>query len=561
MYLLGIAAHFHDSAAVLIRDGRVVMALEEERFSRVKHENAFPYRAIKRLMMDANITSNDLAAVAYYERPLRRFERILDTFVSTYPFSVQPFTRTMPEWLGAKITVEQSIRAATGFQGAIHYIPHHRSHAAAAFYPSPFQQAAILTIDGVGEYETTGLWMGTGNDIEHLASIHFPHSLGLLYSTVTTFLGFRANHDEAKVMGLAASGKPSFLSAFADILEASEDGSFRLNMDYFVFNRSDQMWSNRFEDIFGKPRLPHSEITDRDRDLAASIQHLMEQNMMNILQELYRRTQIDTVCIGGGVALNATANGKIWEQTPFKHAYVFGASGDNGAALGAALTTYHATATTTQRSPISSLALGTKIETASIRSELMQRNITFEECTSNELIAYAATSLANREVVGWVQDEMEFGPRALGNRSILADPRDVRMKARLNSLKQREDFHPFACSILEEKASDYFDLPDDTSFPFMTFCFPVRKEKIDIIPAVIHTDRTSRLQTVSKEAGVYRELIEAFENKTGVPCLLNTSFNKKNEPIVETATQTIDCFLSLPIDALALGPFWITKNK
>jgi carbamoyltransferase len=555
MRILGISAYYHDSAAAIIEDGLIVAAMEEERFSRVKHDRAFPQKAIEACLTKTGVQMHEIDAVAYYEKPLKKFERVLEMCAATYPYSLRTFVAHMPEWLTKKITIEQQVRDL-GFAGKMHFIPHHLSHAAFAFYPSPYEEAAILTVDGVGEYETTALWRGSGTRITEIASLHFPHSLGLLYSTLTAFLGFRVNDDEYKVMGLAGHGKPTFDTELSRLVTLHDDGSFALNLEYFAFRESFQMWSPRLEALLGPPRNPGEEITGRHRDIAASLQSLTEEIYMRLLRRLCEVTGITDVCISGGVAQNATANGKIFSQTPFTDAFIPGAAGDDGAAAGAALYAYHAIAGNTGRAPLGSLALGTTYDADAIEWELTSRSLSFTRHTEEELVHVAAQMLKEGTVLGWYQGAMEFGPRALGQRSIIADPRRPEMRERLNRIKDRHDFHPFAGSILAERARDYFDMPDVQS-PFMTACFPMRAEKRAELAAITHADGTCRIQTVSSATPRWHALISEFGRQTGTPCILNTSFNGKGEPIVEKPSQAIADFQSMHLDALIIGDYLV----
>jgi len=556
MRILGLSAYYHDSAAALIEDGRIVFAAEEERFSRVKHDNAFPVRAIEACCAKKDILIRDIDAVAYYEKPLRKFERVLEMCAGTYPFSMRNFVTHMPEWLAKKITIEQQVRDL-GFGGTMYFIPHHLSHAAFAFYPSPFDAAAILTVDGVGEYATTALWRGSGTAVEELASINFPHSLGLFYSTMTAFLGFRVNDDEYKVMGLAAYGKPTFKDSLSKLVSLRDDGSFSLEMDYFAFRESDRMWTRKMESLLGEPRTMGAEITARHRDLAASVQSITEDVYFGLLRELHRQTGETRVCIGGGVALNATANGKITTRTPFREAWVMGATGDSGAAAGAALYAHHGILGHTSRTPVNSLALGSSYVDGAIEEALSAHGVTGERFGSEAgLLDATCTLLEQGNVLAWFQGAMEFGPRALGNRSIIADPRSRDARKRVNDLKDRFAFQPFAGSILAEEVADYFDTPSSGS-PFMTFCYPVHENKRDVIPAIVHEDGTCRIQAVTSENGRWYRLIKRFFDRTGVPCLLDTSFNGRGEPIVENPQQALAALKAMRLDGLVIGNFLV----
>lgn len=555
MRILGISAFYHDSACVLVEDGRVIAAAEEERFSRLKHDNAFPLRAIQFCMEQ---TRGGTDAVAFYEKPLLKFERILETFAATYPRSVRPFVQGMPEWFGSKLKTEGLIRAAVPGNYPILYVPHHTSHAAAAFYTSPFEKSAILAIDGVGEYQTTTLWRGDESGLTPLAEMNFPHSLGLLYSTFTAFLGFKVNEDEYKVMGLSAYGKPVFAPEIRKLLDLREDGSFALDLTYFSFREKFQMWTHKFEKVFGRFRRPSEEIEERHMDIAASIQRVTEEVYIRTLNHLARLTSEPRLCVGGGVALNALANGKIVTQTPFRDVFILGSSGDSGAALGAAL----AVANTPKRrsGALTHLALGSEPSPQAIQAEIEQSGLSFHQIPPGQMAKAIAELLADRKIVARFAGRMEFGPRALGNRSILAHPGPSEMKARMNKIKRREKFRPFGVSVLESRAFEFFEIPPGSAWPFMNFCFPVRPDRRDQLAAVVHADNSVRIQTVSSDQGPYFDLLAAFEKITGIPCLLNTSLNVQGEPLVETPAQALRDFRENPIDYLAMGDFLVRKK-
>lgn len=560
MYTLGISAFYHDSAAVLLKDGIPIVALEEERFSRIKHDNAFPKNAALRCLRDADITITDIAYIAYYEKPLLKFERILDTFVRTYPRGLQPFMRSMPEWLGEKINVEHIIRKELGFSGPVYFSEHHRSHAASTFFTSPFERSAVLSVDGVGEYETTSMWLGERNTLTKFASLHFPHSLGLLYSTFTAYLGFRVNDDEYKVMGLAAYGSPKYKEYIYKLVTRYDDGSFALNMKYFSYRESFRMWSAHFERLFGKQRKKETELGVHEKDIAASIQAVTEDLYMELLTQLHKETGSENLCVSGGVGLNSLANGKIIERTPFTNVHIMGAAGDSGGALGAALgIAAHFSNKNTVSSELSHLNLGTSYEDTEIETALRDSKLIYKKVSKEELIAHAATELEAGRIVGWFEGKMEFGPRSLGARSILADPRRKEMKNRVNEVKRREAFRPFACSILEEHAAHYFYTHGMTTVPFMNFCFAVREEKRSALEAVVHQDQTTRIQTVTNDLDRFHLLITSFFEKTGVPAVLNTSFNVKGQPIVETPKDALHTFATNPIDVLYIGNYIVSK--
>lgn len=562
MYILGISAYYHDSAASIIKDGKVLVAMEEERFTRIKHDNQFPFTAIRNCLKTVNLSIDAIDYISYYEKPLLKLERILDTFVQTYPFALKAFLKGIPEWLDYKIKVEHTIKTKLKYKGKIFFIPHHLSHASACFYPSPFQKAAVLTVDGTGEYQTTALWYGRGSQIKPLKSINFPNSLGLLYSTFTSFLGFKINEDEYKVMGLSAYGKPTFVNRVNTLIQVKKDGSYKLNMDYFSFRENFSMWNKRFEKLFGKPRLDAALIQQRHRDIAASIQQVTENIYFKMLNHLYDITKTKNLCIGGGVALNALANGKIYSRTPFKNIYIFGAASDSGSAIGAALFTFHSILGNPERIPIKDLYLGSQYSNQEIEQTIKCYPVSYRKFSyKNELIIRAAQLLAGNQIIGWFQDKMEFGPRALGARSILAKPNPRTMKTKMNIIKKREQFRPFAGSILQEKVDHYFEVPQKKHWaPFMTFCFNVKKGKINELTAIVHKDNTCRIQTVNKEAGMYYKLIKKFYQLTGIPCILNTSFNLKGEPIVENPQQAMEDFLKTKLKYLVIGDFLVKKS-
>ena len=566
MLILGISAYYHDSAACLIKDGQVIVAIEEERFSRIKHDNNFPYKAIEFCLKSQKLKAEEIDRVAYYEKPLLKFERILETFLATWPFSLTPFLKGMPEWLDYKIKIEATIKKL-GFKNIIFFIPHHFSHAAASFYPSPFKSSTILTVDGVGEWQTTGLWFGENNNIKPLKQLNFPNSLGILYSTFTSFLGFKINEDEYKLMGLAAYGKPKYDVSINRLIDTEDDGSFKLNLKYFGFRESFSMYNDRFEKLFGPARKPSEKITKRHKNIAASIQKTTEEIYFKMLNHLYSITKSENLCLSGGVALNALANGKIYERTPFKKIFVFGAAGDSGAAVGAALFVYRfLTASVEERSgkteAVNHLYFGSEYTNEQIKLILEKYNLKYKKFTNEDkLINKTAKLLSQGKIIGWFQGCCEFGPRALGNRSILCKPNPRSMKTKMNIIKKREQFRPFAGSILQDKVHEYFEVPEKNLWsPFMTFCFKVKKDKKKDLTVIVHVDDTCRIQTVDKTNGRYYLLIKKFYELTGIPCILNTSFNLKGEPIVENPTQAIEDFLKTKMDYLVIGDFLVSKT-
>lgn len=568
MYVLGISAYYHDSAAVLVKDGKVLCAIEEERFTRIKHDNSFPINAIKWCLKNSNIEIKDIDVVSYYEKPLLKFERTLDMFIQTWPRSLFSFVKNTPELLGEKLSIENTIRKKLECKGIIVFTPHHLSHASAAYYSSSFSRSAILTIDGVGEYQTTALWKAKNGEIEFIKDIHFPHSLGLFYSTCAAFLGFRVNEDEYKLMGLAAYGKSVYINALKKAVDLKNDGSFHLNMEYFSFRESSQMWSRQFEKVMGKPRLPKDKINIRHADIAKSVQMLTEQIYISILNHLFTVTKEENICISGGVALNALANGLIHRQTLFKQSYVFGPAGDSGAALGSALYTYYnfsypklALKTQNNKNSLTSLSLGSFYSDSEIGLVLEKNNLRYKKLSKKELIESAAQAINRGKIIGWFQERCEFGPRALGNRSIICKPFPKNMKTKVDEIKIREQFRPFAGSILQDHVHEYFEVPKNKYFsPFMNYCFVVKRSLLKKLEAIIHKDGTCRIQTVSKNDGLYYDLIEKFYKISGIPCILNTSFNLKHEPIVESPEQAVGDFKKTKIDNLFIGSFMVYKE-
>lgn len=562
MYILGISAFYHDSAAALIKDGKVIAAAEEERFSRVKHSFQFPYASIEFCLREAGISIDEVDHVAYYEKTLLRFERVLDMIIKAYPFTLKPFVKGIPEWINEKIKVEQKIRKKLKFKKNIFYIPHHISHASASYFASGFENSAILTIDGIGEHQTTGLWMGKENKMEPLKQIDFPDSIGLLYSTFTAFLGFRVNEDEYKVMGLAAYGNPIYTHEIYKLIDTKEDGSFRLNLSYFRFREEFKMWSDEFEKLFGKPRIQTAKVTQKHKDIAASIQLVTEEIYFKILNYLYLITGSKNLCLGGGVALNALANGKIFSNTPFKRVYIIGPAGDGGNAMGAALFSYYNLLRSKERPlQIQNLYLGSGYSDEQIEKALLKHSVNFEKINNEaELIKKTADLLAKGNVIGWFQGRMEYGPRALGARSILANPQKKEMKERVNKIKIRELFRPFAGSILKKNLNDYFDLQKNVYFsPFMVFCFVVKEKMRRNMASIVHEDFTCRVHSVDESDGRYFKLINEFYRITNIPILLNTSFNLKGEPIVESPDQAIEDFLKTSLNYLIIGNFIVSK--
>lgn len=563
MYILSISAYYHDSAAVLIKDGKIICAIEEERLTRIKHDNNFPFKAIEFCLKKERIKIDQIDYVVFYEKPLLKFERILDEFIRNYPMGLVQFVTYMPQWLGKKINIEGTLRKKVKFKGEILYVPHHLSHASSTYLTSGYEKTAVLTIDGVGEYQTTALWLGEKGQLKLLKEINYPDSLGLFYSTFAAFLGFRVNEGEYKMMGLAAYGENKYEKEIKKTIKIKEDGSFELNQKYFKYRSSGKMWSKELEKILGSPRKKQDIFTRRHKDIAASVQKVTEEIIFKILNYLYKLTECENLCLGGGVALNSLANGKIFNNTKFKNVYILGVAGDGGAALGAGLMAYEQISGKTVKIKNQSLYLGSEFENMQIEKVLKKYNgkINYKKLTKDKLIEEVSEKLANNLTVGWFEGKCEMGPRALGARSILANPKNKWMKDRVNIIKRRELFRPFAGSVMQDKVEELFEVPTPNFYsPYMNFCFTVKPESRDKIASIVHKDRTCRIQTVNKqENGLYYDLIELFYKKTGIPCLLNTSFNLKDEPLVEKIEQAVDDFIKTEMDYLAIGNYFCSK--
>lgn len=590
MNILGISAFYHDSAACLLRDGEIVAALQEERFTRRKHDFRFPRRAIERCLKEGGIESNDLDLVAFYDKPLTKFNRLLETYLTFAPRGLRSFTKAMPLWLGEKLWIPDVIRKELDYEGSIIYPEHHESHAASAFFLSPFERAAILTLDGVGEWATASCGVGEGNRVRIEAEQQFPHSLGLLYSAFTYFTGFRVNSGEYKLMGLAPFGRPLYVEQILDhLVDLKEDGSFHLNMDYFDYCAGLRMTNERFARLFrGPPRRPEGQITQREMDLASSIQKVTEEIMLRTAKYVRRVTGERFLCLAGGVALNCVANARILQSKIFEDLWIQPAAGDAGGALGAALIGYHhyrdcpaAPKDGFDRQRFSYLGTSYTDEEIAAFLKGMEANRP-QYCPTPEVLCEVVSNLlAEGKVVGWFQGRMEFGPRALGSRSILADPRRPEMQKKLNlKIKYREGFRPFAPAVLKEEASDWFAF--DHASPYMLLVAPVHPQKwtsitetdrerrgLDMlevvrteIPAVTHVDGSARLQTVERDGNpLFYDLMRQFQRETGCPVLINTSFNIRGEPIVESPADAYRCYMRTGMDAVALGSYVLVKGE
>ncbi len=562
-YVLGISCFYHDAAASLLKDGVVVAAGQEERFSRKKHDSDFPHRAIQYVLHEAGVRPEELDTVGFYDKPLLKFERMLATYVATFPRSFQSFRKAMPVWLHEKLWVPSIIRKELKpYKGPILFAEHHMSHAASCFLPSPFEEAAILTVDGVGEWATASYGVGKGTDITLFKEIRFPHSLGLLYSAFTYYLGFKVNSAEYKVMGLAPYGKPvHFDRIMKEMVHLSEDGSFKLDMKYFSYDHGLRMTNGAFDDFFGgPPRKPETWMNEREFDIAASIQKICEEIVLHMARHLHRETGLTRLCMAGGVALNCVANGRVIRETPMKELWVQPAAGDAGGAVGVAHYVYNTIHKQPRAKGWTHAYLGPQFTDAEIAQYLDGAGAKYTTLTDRELVARTAKLISGSNVVGWFQGRMEFGPRALGGRSILADPRDPKMRDTLNmKIKFREGFRPFAPSVLMDKASEWFDIDCDS--PYMLLVAQVREGK-RTIPSVTHVDNSARLQTVTRaEAPLYYGIIEEFGRITGVPIVINTSFNVRGEPIVCTPHDAYLCFMRTNMDHLVLGHHLLDKKE
>lgn len=595
MIVVGISAYYHDSAAALVRDGVVVAAAQEERFTRKKHDAGFPRNALRYCLEEAGVAPGDVAHVVFYDKPFLKFERLLETYLFFAPRGFSSFRLALPIWLREKLflrsVLEKELKAlAPGVEwhSRLQFSEHHLSHAASAYYPSPFDEAAVLTLDGVGEWATTSLAVGRGTDLKIVKEMHFPHSLGLLYSAFTYHLGFKVNSGEYKVMGLAPYGEPRFAKRIRDhLIDVKDDGSFRLDMAYFDYCTGLTMTNARFSQLFGMPvRDPEHELTQDHMDMAASVQAVTEEVMIKLARAAARETGLRNLCLAGGVALNCVANGKLLRDGAFERIWVQPAAGDAGGALGAALFAYHAFLRK-ERLPspagdgMQGAYLGPAYGQADIEGRLSRAGAVFDVLDDASLMATCAADLAAGKAVGWFQGRMEFGPRALGGRSILADPRSPEMQSTLNlKVKFRESFRPFAPSVLREDVGEWFDFDGDS--PYMLAVAEVREtrrvpvpsgtaalsgiDKLKVprstIPAVTHVDHSARLQTVEARTNErYHALLTEFKRQTGCPVLVNTSFNVRGEPIVNQPEEAFRCFMGTGIEALAIGNCYLRKDR
>ena len=596
MYILGISAFYHDSAACLLKDGEIVAAAQEERFSRKKHDAGFPTHAIQYCLMEAGIAAKDIDNVVFYEKPFVKFERLLETYLAFAPKGFKSFAKAMPVWIKDKLfqksalikELKTTLDESVDWRGRLLFSEHHLSHAASAYYPSPFDSAAVLTLDGVGEWTTTSLAIGKGSDLQVVKEIHFPHSLGLLYSAFTYYTGFKVNSGEYKVMGLAPYGEPRYADLIREkLITVADDGSFQLDMSYFDYATGLTMTNKKFDALFGgPPRTSETELTQREMDLAASVQKVTEDIVLELARGIAKETGERNLCLAGGVALNCVANGILLREKIFDNIWIQPAAGDAGGALGAALSTWYLyhnkeRVVSTERDAMKGAYLGPEFTDNEIENELINCGANFKKLSEAEMIEEVASALADEKAVGWMQGRMEFGPRALGGRSIIADPRSPVIQKQLNlKVKYRESFRPFAPSVLREDVSEWFEHDGDS--PYMLLVADVQKDKrramteqeealfgVDklnvprsTVPAITHVDYSARIQTVHADTNPrYHAVISKFKEKTGCPLVVNTSFNVRGEPIICTPTDAFKCFMGTEMDVLAVGNYVLYKEQ
>jgi carbamoyltransferase len=586
-YVLGLSAYYHDSAACLLRDGDIVAAAQEERFSRKKGDERFPKNAVEFCLREAGITTADLTHVGFYDKPLLKFERILETYLSVAPAGFRSFLMAGPMWVKEKLFTDRDLRKNLGgYEGMMLYAEHHESHAASAFFPSPFEEAAILTMDGVGEWATATTGVGKGSDLQILKELRWPDSLGLLYSAFTYYTGFKVNSGEYKVMGLAPYGEPKYVDLiYKHLIDLREDGSFTMNQKYFNYLSGLTMTNEAFNDLFGgPPRVSETNLTQKEMDLARSVQVVTEEIVMRMAKQVHKETGMENLCLAGGVALNCVANGKLLRDGPFKKLWIQPAAGDAGGALGVAQLISHRylqrpRKVTPGKDSMKGAYLGPSFTPDEIEAFLKKTGASYERLDRATMLERVSQQIADEKIIGWFNGRMEFGPRSLGCRSIIGDARSPRMQAQMNiKIKFREGFRPFAPSVLEDYVSEYFEM--DCESPYMLLVAPVKKERqipmpqggnkvwgieqLNLlrsdIPAITHIDYSARVQTVSRETNPdYYDLIDAFRELTGCAVVVNTSFNVRGEPIVCSPEDAYRCFMRTHIDSLVLGPFLLEK--
>jgi carbamoyltransferase len=598
IHILGLSAYYHDSAACLIRNGEIIAAAQEERFTRKKHDHRFPTHAVAYCLKEADLKAQDLDFVAFYDKPLIKFERLLETYLAYAPVGLKSFMMAMPLWLKQKLFMRDTIRKEMAFEGTIIFPEHHESHAGSAFFPSPFSEAAVLTLDGVGEWATSSMGVGKGNRVQLLAEMHFPHSLGLLYTAFTYYTGFKVNSGEYKLMGLAPYGEPKYVQTILnELMDLKEDGSFKLNMKHFNYCAGLTMTSEAFHKLFdGPPRQPESQVTQKDMDLARSIQVVTEEIMLRMARTLHKRVNLPNLCMAGGVALNCVGNGRLLREGPFKRIWVQPAAGDAGGALGAAMITWHHYLDKPRqvsdthvpvekwdglRDSQKASLLGPAFSDDEINAFLKKYNLPAKKLPKDRIAPEVAALIESGKVIGWFQGRMEYGPRALGARSIIGDARNRQMQSVMNlKIKYRESFRPFAPTVMEEHASKVFEI--DSPSPYMLMVADVRPErripmtsdqeklfgieKLNVIrsdiPAITHVDYSARLQTVNQhENPLYYDMIKAFYERTGCPVIINTSFNVRGEPIVCSPQDAYTCFMRTEMDYLIMGSYLLDKKE
>jgi len=588
MNILGISCFYHDSAVCLVRDGEIIAAVQEERFTRKKHDFNFPINAINWCLKECNISSPELDFVVFYDKPLIKFERILETYLTYAPSGIRQFMQAVPLWLKQKLWIRELISKELNYKRKILFTEHHESHAASAFLPSPFKEAAILTMDGVGEWDTASIGLGKDDDFQILETLRFPHSLGLLYSAFTYYAGFKVNSGEYKLMGLAPYGEPKYVNLILDkLIDLKEDGSFKLNMKYFGYCNGLRMINRRFEKLFGGPaRNPETKITQRYMDIAASIQRVTEEIMLRMSHYVHKITGQENLCLAGGVALNCVGNGRILREGPFKEIWIQPASGDAGGALGAALLVWHKylknkRITDNKNDKQKGSFLGPHYNDEYIENYLRKGGTPYKKLPYSEIPDIVSDLIIQDRVIGWFQGQLEFGPRALGARSIIGDARNPQMQSRMNlKIKYRESFRPFAPTVLRERVSDWFDLEADS--PYMLLVAPVKSDKRiennnataplsgfdklkvmrSQIPAVTHVDYSARIQTIRRQDhALYYDMINSFYKKTNCPVIINTSFNVRGEPLVCSPQDAFRCFMRTEMDYLIMGCFLLDKEE
>ena len=596
MYILGISAFYHDSAACLLKNGEIIAAAQEERFTRIKFDESFPKLAINFCLNQAKIDGHKIDAVIFYEKPFLKFERLLETYLSFAPKGFSSFSKSMPLWIKDKLfqksflikELGKHINSNIDWGKRLLFSEHHLSHAGSAFFPSPFKNAAVLTLDGVGEWTTTSLSIGNGKELNIIKELNFPHSLGLLYSAFTYYTGFKVNSGEYKVMGLAPYGEPKYVDIIKNnLINIANDGTFQINMDYFDYATGLTMTNNKFNNLFGgKPRKSYDLLSQKEMDLAASIQKVVEEIIEKLVKNISQETGENNLCLAGGVALNCVANGIIMKKKYFKNIWIQPAAGDSGGALGAALCAWHLhfkkdRKIYNNKDLMKGSLLGPEFKDKIIEFELSKCGANYERLSNSQLIKRIVDNLSNEKVIGWMQGRMEFGPRALGSRSIIADPRSSKMQKLLNlKIKYRESFRPFAPSILSEKVNEWFDIDQDSPYMLLVTnlkkdkCIKMTKkerslfgiEKLNIsrskVPAITHVDYSARVQTVHKDTNpMYHSLIDNFYKKTGCPILVNTSFNIRSEPIVCSPIDAFKCFMGTELDILVIGNYILYKEN